>query len=98
MVRSLVQRSPTESARALVCDQVQQQPSTHTGSRQGEFRLTEKGRKKENIKFRRMRWAGYVSRRGERRDLCMVLLAKLEGRKQVGRPRLGWEDNKLVLR
>jgi hypothetical protein len=45
------------------------------------------------IKSRRMRWAGHVARLGERRDAYRVLVGKLEGKRPLGRPRRGWEDN-----
>ena len=45
------------------------------------------------IKSGRVRWAGHVARMGERRDLCRVLVGKLEGKRPLGRPRLRWEDN-----
>ena len=45
------------------------------------------------IKSRRMRWAGHVARRGERRDVYRVMVGKTEGRRPLGRPRLRWEDN-----
>ena len=40
-----------------------------------------------------MRWAGHVARTGERRGVYRVLLGKPEGKRQLGRPRLRWEDN-----
>jgi len=45
------------------------------------------------IKSRRIRWAGYVERIGERRGVSKVLLGKLEGRRPLGKPRQRWEDN-----
>jgi hypothetical protein len=30
---------------------------------------------------------------GERRGVCRVLVGKPEGKRPLGRPRLGWEDN-----
>jgi len=45
------------------------------------------------IKSRRMRWAGYVARMGEGRDVYRVLVGKPEGRRPLGRPRRRWEDN-----
>jgi len=45
------------------------------------------------IKSRRMRWAGNVAHMGEERGVYRVLLGKLDGRKQVGRPRHRWVDN-----
>ena len=40
-----------------------------------------------------MRWAGHVARMGEERGVYRVLLGKLEGRRQLGRPRRRWVDN-----
>ena len=40
-----------------------------------------------------MRWAGHVARLGETRDVYRVLVGKPEGKKPLGRPRRGWEDN-----
>ena len=45
------------------------------------------------IKSRRMRWAGHVTRMGERRDVYRFLVGKPEGKRRQGRPRLRWEDN-----
>ena len=45
------------------------------------------------IKSRRMRWAGHVTRMGERRGVYRVLVGKLGGKKKLGRPRRRWEDN-----
>jgi hypothetical protein len=51
------------------------------------------------IKARRLRWAGHVARMGEGRSVYSVLIGKPEGKRPVGRPRRGWEDNiKLDLR
>jgi hypothetical protein len=50
------------------------------------------------IKARRMRWAGHVARMGEVRG-AYVLVGRPEGRRPLGRPRCGWEDNiKMYLR
>jgi len=40
-----------------------------------------------------MRWAGHVTRIGERRDLYRVLVGKPEGKRPLGRPRRRWKDN-----
>ena len=40
-----------------------------------------------------MRWAGHVARMGERRGVCGILVAKPEGKRRFGRPRLRWENN-----
>jgi len=45
------------------------------------------------VKSRRMRWAGHVARVVERRGVYKVLVAKPEGKRPLGRPRLKWEDN-----
>jgi len=45
------------------------------------------------VKSRRMRWAGHVARMEEGRGVHRVLVRKFEGRKPLGRPRRGWEDN-----
>jgi len=43
-------------------------------------------------KSRRIRWAGHVSRMGER-GVYRVMLGKPEGKRPLGRPRRRWEDN-----
>jgi len=45
------------------------------------------------IKSRRMRWEGEVARKGESRGVYRVLVGKLEGKRQLGRPWRRWEDN-----
>jgi len=40
-----------------------------------------------------MRWAGHVSRVGERRGIYRILVEKPEGMRPLGRPRHRWEDN-----
>jgi hypothetical protein len=45
------------------------------------------------IKSRRMRWAGQVERKGEKRDAYRLLLRKQEGKRPLGRPRRRWVDN-----
>jgi hypothetical protein len=45
------------------------------------------------IKSRRIRWVGHVACMGERRGMCRVLVGKPEGKRPLGRPRQGWEDN-----
>ena len=39
------------------------------------------------------RWAGYVARMGEEREVYRVLVGKPEGRRSMGRPRRRWVDN-----
>ena len=48
------------------------------------------------IKSRTMRWVGYVSRIGERRRVCRVLVVKPEGKRPLGRPSHRWEDNIMI--
>jgi hypothetical protein len=45
------------------------------------------------ITSRRMRWAGYVSRIEEMRNVYKILVQKPEGKRPLGRPRRRWEDN-----
>jgi hypothetical protein len=45
------------------------------------------------IKARRMRWAGHVAQRGEKRNAYRLLVGKPEGRRPVERPRRRWLDN-----
>jgi hypothetical protein len=45
------------------------------------------------ITSRTMRWAGHVARMGEGRGVHRVSVGKPEGKRPLGRPRRGWEDN-----
>jgi hypothetical protein len=45
------------------------------------------------IKSRRLRWAGNVSRIGERKGIYRVLVGKPEEKRPLGRPRRRWEYN-----
>ena len=45
------------------------------------------------VKSKRMRWAGHVTRVGERRGVHRVLVGKPEGKGPMGRPRRRCEDN-----
>jgi hypothetical protein len=45
------------------------------------------------IKSRRMRWAGYVARIGEKRNAYRILVGKPEGKRPLGRPSRRWVDN-----
>jgi hypothetical protein len=45
------------------------------------------------IQSRRMRLAGHVTRVGERRVVCRVLVGKPERKRPFGRPRHRWKDN-----
>jgi hypothetical protein len=40
-----------------------------------------------------MRWAGNVARKGERRNICKVLVGNPEGHRPLVRPRRRCEDN-----
>ena len=41
----------------------------------------------------RMKWEGYVERKGEGRDVYRILVRRSEGRRTLGRPRRRWKDN-----
>jgi hypothetical protein len=45
------------------------------------------------IKSRRMRWAGHVAKKGEKRNAYRLLVGKPEGKRPLGRPRRRWVDN-----
>ena len=45
------------------------------------------------ITFGRMRWAGRVTRMGERIGVYTVLVGILEGKRPLGRPGRRWEDS-----
>jgi hypothetical protein len=47
------------------------------------------------IKSRRMRWAWHVARMGEKRNAYRILVGKSEGKRPLGRPRLG---GRIILR
>jgi hypothetical protein len=44
-------------------------------------------------KSRRMRWAGYVARRGEGIGVHRILMGKPEGKRALEIPKHRWEDN-----
>jgi hypothetical protein len=44
------------------------------------------------IKSRRMRWAGYVTRMGETRNVYRILVGMIEGKRPLGRRRRSWID------
>jgi hypothetical protein len=44
------------------------------------------------IKSRRMRWAGHVTRTGERRGVDRGLVGRSGGKRPLGRPKPSWED------
>jgi hypothetical protein len=46
---------------------------------------------------RRMRWAGHVTRFGEKRNAYRILVGKPEGMRPLGRPSYKWVDNKMDL-
>jgi hypothetical protein len=50
------------------------------------------------IKSRRMRWAGHVACKGEKRNAYRVLVGNPEGKRTLGRPRCRWEDITMDLR
>jgi hypothetical protein len=45
------------------------------------------------IRSRKMRWGGHVTRMGEKRNACRILVGKPEGNGPLGRPRRRWVDN-----
>jgi hypothetical protein len=45
------------------------------------------------IKSRKMRWAGYVARMGEKRNAYRIFVGKPEGKRPLGRTRRRWVDN-----
>jgi hypothetical protein len=45
------------------------------------------------IKSKRIRWAGHMARKGDRRSAKRVLVGRCEGKKPLGRPRRSWKDN-----
>jgi hypothetical protein len=45
------------------------------------------------IKSRRMGWTGHVTRTGEERNACRLLVRKPEGKRPLGKPRRRWVDN-----
>jgi hypothetical protein len=45
------------------------------------------------IKSRRMKWAGHMTRMGEKRNVYRLLVGKPEGKRPLGRPRRRWVDN-----
>jgi hypothetical protein len=44
-------------------------------------------------KSRRMRWAGYVARMKEKRNVYRLFIRKSEGKRPLGRPRRKWINN-----
>jgi hypothetical protein len=51
------------------------------------------------IKSMRMRWAGHISRIGEKINAYRILVGKPEGKRPLGRPRRMWvNNNKMDLR
>ena len=45
------------------------------------------------IKFRRLTWAGHVTRMEEDRSVFKILTGTSTGKRTLGRPRCRWEDN-----
>jgi hypothetical protein len=44
------------------------------------------------IESRRMRWAGYAARMGEKKNAYRILVGKPEGKRPLGRSRRRWVD------
>jgi hypothetical protein len=45
------------------------------------------------MKSRKMKWAGHVSRMGEKRNAYRILMGKPEGKRPLGRPKCWCVDN-----
>jgi hypothetical protein len=45
------------------------------------------------IKSRRIRWAEHITRIGEKRNACSILVGKPNGKIPLGRPRGNWVEN-----
>jgi hypothetical protein len=45
------------------------------------------------IESRRMGWSGHVACMGEKRNSCRTSVGKSEGKRSLGKPRHGWENN-----
>ena len=45
------------------------------------------------IKYRRLRWAGYVARMEEGKSAFKILAGKPAGNRRLRRPRRRWEEN-----
>jgi hypothetical protein len=45
------------------------------------------------IKSRRMRWAGHITRMGEKRNAYRLLVGKPEGKRPLERQRRRWVNN-----
>ena len=45
------------------------------------------------IKSRRLRWAGHVAKMKEGRSAFKIVTGKPTGKRLLGRPRRGWENN-----
>jgi hypothetical protein len=45
------------------------------------------------VKSRRMKWAGHVARKGEKRNVHRLLVEKPEGKRPLERPKCRWIDN-----
>ena len=48
------------------------------------------------IKSRKLRWAGHVGRMEDGRSHFKILTGKPTGKRPLGRPRRGWEDNVIM--
>jgi hypothetical protein len=45
------------------------------------------------IKSRRMRWTGHIARMERGGNTYKILVGEPEGKRPLGRPRYGWENN-----
>jgi hypothetical protein len=45
------------------------------------------------LKSRRMRWAGHVARKGDKRNAYRILVGNPEEKRPLGRPRCRWVNN-----
>jgi hypothetical protein len=45
------------------------------------------------IKSRRMRWTGYLSQMGEKRNACRVLVGEPAEKRPLRKPRCRWMNN-----
>ena len=45
------------------------------------------------IKYRSLRWPGYIARMEEGRSAFKILTGKPKGKRPLGKPRRRWEEN-----
>jgi hypothetical protein len=48
------------------------------------------------IKSRKIRWAGYISRMGEKKNAYRIVVGKPEGKRPLGRQKRRWVDNNKI--